>query len=153
MRIAEIMTTRVETVAPGDPAAAALARMRSARIHHLVVMERGKVVGVLSARDLGRPEGRATPRGAATVGELMTSPTVSAGPEMPLHRAANVLRGRSIGCLPVVEGRKLLGILTISDLLEVLGRQSMRGRDGRRSPWRRGARTWSARVPARGLRR
>jgi acetoin utilization protein AcuB len=153
MRVAEIMTTRVETVPPGESATAAVARMRSARIHHLVVMERGKVVGVVSARDLSHPESGGARRGATTVGELMNSATVCAGPEMPLHRAANVLRGRSIGCLPVVDGRKLLGILTISDLLEVLGRRSVPGRDGRRSPWRRGARTWSTRVPARSTRR
>jgi CBS domain-containing protein len=152
MRISDIMTTRVETVAPGESADAAFARMRSAKIHHLVVMERGKVVGMLSARDLGRPEERNS-RQRKTVRELMTSETVFAGPEMPLHRAANVLRGRNIGSLPVVDGRKLLGILTISDLLEVLGRYSTPGREGSRSPWRRGARTWRSHVAERSVRR
>lgn len=152
MRVSDIMTTRVETVTPGESADAAFARMRSAKIHHLVVMERGKVVGLLSARDLGRPEERSS-RQRKTVGELMSSAPVCAGPEMPLHRAANVLRGRNIGSLPVVKGRKLLGILTISDLLEVLGRYGTPGREGRRSPWRRGARTWTTHVAELGVRR
>ena len=37
-------------------------------------------------------------------------------------RAANLMRGRTIGCVPVVEGRRLVGIVTASDLLQLLGR-------------------------------
>ena len=52
----------------------------------------------------------------------MTSPAVTASPRMTLRQAANLLRGRTIGCLPVVEGGKLVGILTTTDLLELIGR-------------------------------
>jgi len=41
---------------------------------------------------------------------------------MTLRQAANLLRGRTIGCLPVVEGGELVGILTTTDLLELIGR-------------------------------
>jgi acetoin utilization protein AcuB len=52
----------------------------------------------------------------------MSEPVVSGHPEMTLRQAANRMRGRSIGCLPVVEGDDLVGIVTTTDLLELLGR-------------------------------
>jgi acetoin utilization protein AcuB len=51
----------------------------------------------------------------------MTEPVVSGHPEMTLRQAANRMRGRSIGCLPVMEGDDLVGIVTTTDLLELLG--------------------------------
>ena len=51
----------------------------------------------------------------------MTSPVVTVGPDDTVRSAANVMRGRTIGCVPVVKGRKLLGIVTVSDLLDLLG--------------------------------
>jgi CBS domain-containing protein len=52
----------------------------------------------------------------------MTAPAVTASPRMSIRQAATRLRGRSIGCLPVVEGGKLVGIVTTTDLLERIGR-------------------------------
>jgi CBS domain-containing protein len=45
---------------------------------------------------------------------------------MTIRQAANLLRGRTIGCLPVLEDGKLVGILTTTDLLELIGRASER---------------------------
>jgi len=41
---------------------------------------------------------------------------------MPIRKAANLMRGRSIGCLVVVDGARIVGIVTVSDLLELIGR-------------------------------
>jgi acetoin utilization protein AcuB len=56
----------------------------------------------------------------------MSAPVISAAARMTVRKAANLLRGRTIGCLPVVEEGKLVGIVTISDLLERIGRGSER---------------------------
>lgn len=119
MRVAEAMTRRVETVSANESAASALRRMRSARIHHLVVMRGRELAGVVSDRDVGFAKDR-------SVGDVMTTHAVSATPGMTLRRAANLLRGRSIGCLPVIEDGRLVGILTITDVLELIGRGSER---------------------------
>lgn len=119
MRVGEAMTRRVETVSENESAEAALQRMRTRKIRHLVVMRRGKIAGVVSDRDVGFTKDR-------TVGEVMTAHVVAAAPETTLRRAANLLRGRSIGCLPVIEEGKLVGILTITDVLELFGRGSER---------------------------
>jgi acetoin utilization protein AcuB len=52
----------------------------------------------------------------------MTAPVVTAKPDSTLREAAKLLRGRSIGCLPVIDGRKLVGIITLSDVLETIVR-------------------------------
>jgi acetoin utilization protein AcuB len=119
MRVREVMSRSVETVSAAESAESARQRMRTKRIHHLVAKRGPDVVGVVSARDL---DALGSFRLVQTVGDVMASPAVTATPEMTLRQAANLLRGRAIGCLPVMEGAKLAGILTITDLLEMLGR-------------------------------
>lgn len=119
IRLRDVMKTRVESISPRESAEAAWARMRTQRIRHLVVLDAGRVVGVISDRDLAGP---GSLRQVETVGDVMTTQVVSGHPEMTLRQAANQLRGRSIGCLPVMENEKLVGILTTTDLLELIGR-------------------------------
>lgn len=121
MRIGDIMTKSVRAIGPATDAEAAWRQMQAARIHHLAVMEGGRLVGVLSERDLGGARGAAARKGH-TAGDLMSEHAVVAAPTTTLRQAANLLRGRAIGCLPVVEKAKVVGILTTTDLLELIGR-------------------------------
>lgn len=110
------MSTRVVTVAPGRSVAEALEEMRRHDVHHLVVVDEGKVVGIVSARD------RADGKPGREVRDVMHPHVVSATPRTTVREAANLLRGRSIGCLPVFDGDRLVGIVTTTDLLELIGR-------------------------------
>ncbi len=123
MRLMEIMTTEVETALPTEDAEKAFQRMRNRRIRHLVVMEGRQVVGVLSERDVGGSRGSPM-RAGKTVGELMSSQAVTASPTTTVRQAANLLRARTIGCLPILEDGELVGLVTLTDLLELLGRQT-----------------------------
>lgn len=123
MRLMEIMTTDVQTASPAEDAQKAFQRMRTQRIHHLVVMDGRQVVGVLSERDMGGARGGGL-RAGRTVGELMSPHVVTAAPTTTVRQAANLLRARTIGCLPILEDGKLAGIVTVTDLLELLGRQT-----------------------------
>jgi CBS domain-containing protein len=125
MRLSEIMAAMVETVPPDLPADIAWELLRRRRIHHLVVTAGHQVVGVISERDLGGRSG-ASIRQGRTVADLMTTGAVTATPTTTVKQAANLLRGRSIGCLPVVRGARLIGIITVSDLLELIGRGAAR---------------------------
>lgn len=125
MRLQEILRAPVICAAPDDTAEAAWSRMRDARVRHLVVTERGAVVGVVSERDLGGSNGAAVRRGRI-LRELMTASPAVAAPGMTLRQAANLMRGRLIGSLPVVENGRLVGIVTATDVLEELGRGSSR---------------------------
>jgi acetoin utilization protein AcuB len=121
MRVAEVMTQGVQTVRPTMPAVAAWDLMRRKGIHHLVVTAGSDVVGVLSDRDAGGRNG-ASIRARSSVADLMTTDVVTIEPTAPVRKVANLMRGRTIGCIPVNDGKRLVGIVTVSDLLELLGR-------------------------------
>jgi acetoin utilization protein AcuB len=123
MRIGEVMTNRVETVPAGESVENALRVMRAKRIRHLVVQLGGGAVGVVSIRDL---DSFVSDRSIRTVADVMTAPAVTGSPHMTVREAANLLRGRTIGCLPVLDRGKLVGILTTTDLLDLIGRGSER---------------------------
>jgi CBS domain-containing protein len=120
------MTKDVQTMAPGDPAEGAWELMRRHGFHHVVVTnESGGVLGILSDRDAGGTRGGSLRRGR-TVEELMTRHVVTVEPLTTVKRAANLMRGRSIGCVVVTSRRRVVGIVTVADLLELLGRGSIR---------------------------
>jgi CBS domain-containing protein/ribosome-associated translation inhibitor RaiA len=125
MRLQEIMSTDVVTIGPDESAENAWLRMQRKRIRHLLVVEGGRLVGVLSERDLGGRNGSQL-RKARTVRELMTAQTATATPTTTLRQAANLMRGRLIGSLPVLDDGKIVGIVTATDVLEELGRGSSR---------------------------
>ncbi|MBL8842106.1 MAG: CBS domain-containing protein [Planctomycetes bacterium] len=122
MHLAELMTTKVQKVASTAGAQHAYALMRVRKIHHLAVEQGGKIVGVLSERDLGGVRG-ATMRRDKLVSDLMARDVVTATPGTTLHEAAAKMRARSIGSLLVTDGKALCGIVTVSDLLGVLANQ------------------------------
>lgn len=123
MQIHEIMSTGVVTITPAEAATAAWTRMRRRAVRHLVVMDGGQVVGVLSERDLGGRAG-ARIRRNRTVRDLMTRRIEVADPEATVDDAANLMRERLIGSLPVMDGDDLVGIVTATDVFEALGRDS-----------------------------
>lgn len=127
MRLRDIMTDAVQTIRPEEAAEAAWERMKKREIHHLVVVDRGEAIGVLSDRDLGGARGVSLRR-ERKVADLMSEQVVAGDPDMTLRRAANLMRGRSVGCLPVIDEGKLRGIVTVADLLEQIGR----GEQGKR---------------------
>jgi CBS domain-containing protein len=126
MRVQDVMTEGVKTLAPTAAAEDAWNVMRFNRIHHLVVTKGKRVVGVLSDRDAGGHRG-ASVRMNSTVADLMTAPAVTVEPTTTVRQAANVMRGRSIECLVVVKSGRAIGIVTVSDLLELVGRGLDRG--------------------------
>lgn len=127
MRVIDVMTTPVRTVAASEAATAAWELMRLHGTRHLVVEDsEHHVVGVISASDLGGKSGAAI-RAKARVGDLMTEKVVVARPDMTVRDAANMMRGHAINCLPVFdEHDRLKGIVTTIDLLELLGRGAER---------------------------
>jgi acetoin utilization protein AcuB len=126
VRVQDVMTHNVKTIAPTTGAEDAWNLMRLHGIHHLVVSSENRVVGVFSERDAGGRRGAAI-RSAHAVADLMTTPAVTVEPTATVRQAANLMRGRSIGCVVVVKSGHVTGIVTVSDLLELVGRGLDRG--------------------------
>ena len=124
--VGDSMTREVVTLAPDDTAKAALALCRERRIRHLPVLEGGTLVGIVSDRDLraaapplGDPD-RAAVLAKIRIGDVMAKEVVTVLPSDPIEQAANTMRERRIGCLPVVEDSGLVGIITTSDVMDAL---------------------------------
>jgi len=116
MRMKDVMSKRVVSVAPTTEIAVARERLRNDEIDHLVVVEGKRVVGVVAGRDILRM------RDDRPVSEVMSRTVATIEPEATLRRAAGIMRGRAVGSLPVVDDGRLVGIVTTSDLLTALAK-------------------------------
>ena len=128
-KVAEIMQTEVATLAPGEGLDLADDVMRLGRVRHMPVLDGGRLVGLVSSRDLLAasltkslefdPSARRAFMRSIEVSEVMSRTLVTVGPEATLREAAVLLLENRIGCLPVVdEGATLLGLITETDLLK-----------------------------------
>ena len=129
MLVRDCMTKKVETVGPNDALVTAEDVMRLGRIRHMPVVDEGELVGLVSQRDLFHSAlvkalgfgTHATQKARETmlVKEAMTSDVTTTTPDTPLADAARLMLDRKIGCLPVVENKKLVGILTEADFVKL----------------------------------
>jgi len=127
MFIHDIMTREVVTVAPGSTLEDACRIMHDRNIRHLPVLEGDRLVGVVTDRDVHSATSAlclapAPPRGL--VGEAMSRPPRTASPLDSIDEAARTMRSAKIGCLPVLDGDQLVGIVTGIDLLDALLRMT-----------------------------
>ena len=124
MKISKYMTTKLITATPEMTVKDAFLSMHTHRVRHLPVVEEGRLVGIVTDRDIRLATSHLNPKGpcpgCTRVGEVMTREVVTAHPLDPVEEAARVMRERKIGCLPVLEDEALVGIVTGIDLLDAL---------------------------------
>lgn len=135
MRIRDIMKRDVRTIAPDRPLSEAAEVMRIRGIRHLVVVDGSAVVGVISNRDLAAITRRELDQ--VRVRDVMLEHVVSVSPQATLAQAANKMRNARIGSLPVMEEGHLVGIVTTTDVLELVGRNTPAVRRPERQALRR----------------
>ena len=125
--VKDIMTKEVSTLGRNDTVDVADDLMTLERIRHLPVLDEGRVVGVVSQRDLFR-SALAVALGygenaqkkllrTIRVKEVMHEPAITVSPEIAAKEAIRLMLEHKIGCLPVVEGHTLVGIVTETDIL------------------------------------
>ena len=123
MLVREVMHKEPICIVPATTLAAAHAIMRERTIRHLPVMDGERIVGVVTDRDLRLATSTLTRQPLppdTAVREVMAHPVLTAHPLDPIESAARVMREQKIGCLPVVEGATLAGIVTGVDILDAL---------------------------------
>jgi CBS domain-containing protein len=115
--VGERMSRPAVTVTAEAPIAEARRLMARHRIHYLpVVGDDAALVGLVTADDVRTPR-RRRGGGPTVVAAVMSAPVVSTGPAAPLADAIRVMAERDLGALPVVAGRRVVGILTQSDVV------------------------------------
>jgi signal transduction histidine kinase/ActR/RegA family two-component response regulator len=116
--VRQMMTRPVITVTPDSTVADVRRLFDQHRIHHLPVVLNGRLVGMVSERDLRSP-GTLNGRPVA-VGGIMTANPITVSPHTRAETAARLLIDHKIGALPVIDGDELAGIVTGDDLLRAL---------------------------------
>jgi len=132
MQVGEAMRTELVTLAPEDRLDVASDIMTLGRIRHMPVVNDAAVVGILTQRDLFRaaissvlelrPAAEREWLSKIHVGEVMTHPVITARPDLRMDEAVTLMVERRIGCLPVVQGGRLVGLLSETDCLALLAR-------------------------------
>jgi len=113
MLVRNRMSSKVITIEPTQSLDAARALLHRHRIRQLPVVRKGRLVGIVTDRDL-----RGAGAKAATVADLMTAKPIVTAPDVSVDEAARVLTAHKIGALPVVDQGKLVGILASADILD-----------------------------------
>ena len=115
MQVRDVMTRSVVTIDADETIAVARERMADAGVHQLVVRgKRGGVKGVIGLGDLSNVSR------TARVGDFMPRRLLSVTPDTPVARAAALMKDHAIGSLPVLNGSRLVGIVTVSDMLALV---------------------------------
>lgn len=143
MYVGRIMHTDLVTVSPDMPLTEARELIEQKEIEHLLVVNReGKLTGLVSDRDIRLNWASAATTlsshelnyllNKVTMSMIMRKKVVTVTPDTTIERAALIIKEKKIGSLPVMENGKLLGIVTRTDVMEILLDAIGVGEDARR---------------------
>ena len=120
LQVHEIMVDKVITTKTDATVKDAAKLMNKYEIGCLVVVENGKPVGIITERDLlKRVLAESEEDKHKKVVEIMTKPLVSVAPNIEIEEAAKLMFHKKIKKLPIVKEGKLLGLLTLTDILRI----------------------------------
>jgi CBS domain-containing protein len=126
-QVRDIMQRKIVTISAGDTLSTVEDIMTLGRVRHMPVVRGGLLVGVVSERDLlraslstltefGLEERRAFLQ-VVEITRVMSAPPIVISPDATVEEAARVLAEKKIGCLPVLDEGKLVGMVTETDVL------------------------------------
>ena len=121
MLVRDVMTGAAVTDSAADTLRSAAERMWREQTGSLLVMDGGRLAGIITERDLLRAVALGADLTTATVDEAMTTEVFTVSPDMPLRDAAREMAVRWIRHLPVVDGEQVLGVISMRDVTGIFG--------------------------------
>ena len=116
--LGEVMSRDVLTVAPEDTIGEAAAKMTERGVGAVVVSDFGRMIGILSERDIMRAVADRIHSSEARVREWMTADPITATRDTPIDEAGRTMLEHGFRHLPVVEGDRAVGIISIRDIAD-----------------------------------
>jgi CBS domain-containing protein len=120
VKVSEIMTGAAVIDHSDDTLAEAARKMWKQQTGSLLVMEGDDLIGILTERDVLRAVASGTRLDEVRISEVMSKDVLTVGPQASLREAAKIMADRWIRHLPVVDGGKVVGVLSQRDLAAVL---------------------------------
>ena len=120
MTVRDVMTWRVFTLRPEQSVQEAVNLFAQREFRHIPVVDGVALAGVLSDRDAFRALAQQSDLATLTVASVMRREVQTVTMSTPLGEAARLLIRNRINCLPVMDGSRLAGIVTTTDLLQAL---------------------------------
>lgn len=114
--IREVMTKELVTIEAASSVAAAVTVMGMRGVGAVLVIEEGRVEGIFTERDLVRALSNDIGAASQMVGQWMTRDPVTVGPEASVEEALEIMLNGHFRHLPVMEGERLVGVVSIRDL-------------------------------------
>jgi CBS domain-containing protein len=114
--LSDLMTSDVLTVAPEDTIGEAAQKMVDREVSSAAVSDYGRLIGILTERDLTRAVAGRTHSSEARVREWMTPDPVTLGPLASPKEAAEIMLERGFRHIPVIDGERAIGIVSIRDV-------------------------------------
>jgi acetoin utilization protein AcuB len=124
------MTADPETMEASQSLLDAVLLLKRKDVRHIPILENGLLAGVLTDRDIARcapsmllplpPQEYNRVFEETPIGKVMTHSPITIAPDASLAEAVGLVSRNHLGCLPVVEGTKLVGIITVNDMLRAL---------------------------------
>ena len=115
--LAEVISPNFITVAPEDTLGEVAERMTRLNTGAVIVKDFGRLIGILTERDMLRAMAARVHTSDARVRQWMTADPVTAAPDMDLDEAAQVMLDNGFRHLPVVEGQQVLGVVSLRRVL------------------------------------
>jgi acetoin utilization protein AcuB len=129
MNVGKRISSPVITVSPDLPISEALALMSQEKIRHVPVVQKGKMVGIVTKNDLLN----ASPSKATSlsiweinyllnkiiVADVMSKKVITTTEDTPIEEAARIMSDNKVSCLPIMRGKEVVGIITETDLFKV----------------------------------
>jgi CBS domain-containing protein len=116
VQVQDVMTQATVTESPSDSLRAAAERMWRQQTGSLLITSDGRLTGIITERDVLRAVALGADPDRCSVDEVMTAEVFTVPPDMPLQEAAREMATRWIRHLPIVEGGRLLGVVSMRDV-------------------------------------
>ncbi|MEA3221757.1 MAG: CBS domain-containing protein [Thermodesulfobacteriota bacterium] len=129
-KVKDLMKRQVVTIGPDEPIKSAIKKMEAGGFRKIPVVEGSRLIGIITDRDLRQATSSPVIFHEVSydeyllteinVGSCMTKNPITIRPDADIIEAARIVEDKKIGGLPVVDGDALVGIITISDLINYL---------------------------------
>jgi len=126
LEVQDVMSKDMLTISSGETVVSAAKTMCENNISYIVVVDNGRVVGILTETDLlKRIAAREKDYGKITIAETMSCPVETISPDLPVLEAVRIMEAKHIKRLPILDKKRLVGIITQAELTRLLTSSAM----------------------------